>query len=84
MVIIDGIENPDKCIASRNIKKEIKKNTGVRVKIAYQLPRGGVAIQTDREEDAEKLLEEWPLQAFANQKQRVSVHQSKREVKCVL
>ena len=55
VVIIDNIIRPQDYTDSRIIKREIKEKKDIHIKIAYRLPRGGIAIHTNSKEDRERL-----------------------------
>ena len=76
MVIIDGLRKPEEFQNSRDIKAEIRKQKGdLKIKYAYPLNRGGVAVVLESEEEADLLKEDWPVDSFGNSGLSLNVHE---------
>ena len=84
VLIIDGIADPLSFQTSREIKKEIRDKKNIETKIAYALPRGGIAIEANTEEEAEKLKEPWPDSAFGDSGHSITVHNNSPLPRCVV
>jgi hypothetical protein len=75
VVIIDAISDPTAFRKSANIKKEIKQYCSggeedgeIEITYAYSLTRGGVAIHTRHCEQAQRIIERLPVEAFGGGK----------------
>ena len=66
IVIVDNIENPSNYRNSKNILKEVKQFSKLKVEFAYPLVKGGVAIHTKNKEDRYILLEHLAGKAFGS------------------
>ena len=83
ILIVDGLKNPSDFQNSRIIKEEIRKFKGdIRIKYAYPLNRGGIAIHTESEEDFKLLKSEWPEEAFHGGSS-ISFHENDNVPRCI-
>ena len=83
VLIVDGLKNPCDYQNSRTIKEEIRKFKGnIKIKYAYPLNRGGIAIHTESEEDIELLKSNWPKDAF-NSSSSLSFHENAIKLRCI-
>ena len=84
VLIIDGIKSPEKFQNSRVIKQEIRKYKGdVKIKYAYQLNRGGIAVHLESESDLASMKDKWPEEAF-ERGTSISCHEKAVIPRCVL
>ena len=86
VVIIDGLRKPEEFQNSRDIKAEIRKQKGdLKIKYAYPLNRGGVAVTLESEEEADLLKEYWPVDSFGNSGLSLDVHEKSSIIpRCIL
>ncbi|MEW8546768.1 MAG: hypothetical protein AB2693_24905 [Candidatus Thiodiazotropha sp.] len=83
VIIVDGLKDPREFQNSRDIKQEIRKYKGdVKIKYAYPLKRGGIAIHTESEDDIKLLKEDWPEEAFQGGS-AISFHENSIVPRCV-
>ena len=83
VLIVDGLKNPCDYQNSRTIKEEIRKFKGnIKIKYAYPLNRGGIAIHTESEDDIELLKSNWPKEAF-NGSSSISFHENAVKPRCI-
>ena len=66
VVIVDNIKSPRKFRASTEIRKEISKFPEIKPKLSFSLPKGGVALEFENKEQANKVLNNWPSDAFGS------------------
>ena len=64
VVIVDNIKSPKKYRTSTDIRKEISKFPEIKPKLSFSLPKGGVALEFENKEQADKVLNNWPSDAF--------------------
>ena len=84
VVIIDGLSSPCKFSDSRIIKKEIYKHKeNIKIKFAYPLSRGGIAVHVEKEEEKDILKECWPKEAFKGCGENLDVHSIEPKPRCV-
>ena len=86
VVIIDGLRKPEEFQNSRDIKAEIRKQKeDLKIKYAYPLNRGGVAVTLESEEEADLLKEDWPVDSFGNSGLSLNVHEKSSIIpRCIL
>ncbi|XP_078573748.1 uncharacterized protein LOC144860427 [Branchiostoma floridae x Branchiostoma japonicum] len=86
IVIIDNIRVTKNYRDSETILKEVNVyKPKAKVKWAYQLPRGGIALHAKTTEDKQELLEKWPEKAFGESD--ISTHSTSKtqpHPKCIL
>ena len=83
VLIVDGLKNPGEYQNSRTIKEEIRKYKGdIRIKYAYPLNRGGLAIHTESEADIDLLKTNWPEEAFKGSSS-LSFHENDVKPRCI-
>lgn len=64
IVVVDNIESPRKFKSSTEIRKEIKKFPEINPKLSYSLPKGGISLEFENKEQADKVIKNWPSEAF--------------------
>lgn len=65
IIVVDNIPEPKEFQNSQQLKKELHKhNISKEIDLAYSLANGGISLHTKDQESAEKLLENWPEEAF--------------------
>ena len=79
VVVVDNIKSPKKFRASMEIRKELSKFPEIKPKLSFSLPKGGVALEFENKEQADKVIESWPSDAFGKDSQCHSP-QGKKEV----
>lgn len=69
IVVVDKLQSPRKFKSSTDIRKEIKKFPEINPKLSYSLPKGGIALEFETKEQAEKAVKNWPSEAFGKESQ---------------
>ena len=69
ILIIDGINEPQKYLSRRCILQEVNKyKPRLGIKFAYPLPGGGICLHLRNSSDLEEALSDWPEGAFGSHK----------------
>ena len=69
VVVVDNIKSPQKFRSSIEIRKETNRFADIKPKLSFSLPKGGVALEFDNKEQADKILNNWPSDAFGKDSQ---------------
>ena len=68
IIVVDNIKDGQHWKSSKNIKEKLNQTQELKnIDFAYSLPKGGIALHCNTDEEAEKLLTNWPEAVFNEQ-----------------
>ena len=70
VVFVDIISSRKKIRSSTEICKETNRFPNLKPKLSFSLPKGGVAHEFENKDQADKVLNNWPSDAFEKDSQR--------------
>lgn len=77
ILIVDNIDNTNQFKSSIQIQNELEKHPEIpNVKFGYSLPRGGIALHFESDEEALDTIKNWPSEVFSKKE---AIHRPKEK-----